>query len=147
MSAGIAQLLCLRPLLQGYFNTAHSRWYRAAHSAAPPAARKALAQQTGALTGNTNALFPSVVVQLAMPPVAMVILGCLLWHAAAWRRPDPPEASAEELAFRNVLTDFLNPHPHLLRVAAGAAGCAAAGAHAVTVLTGMSLCRIGAMGQ
>ena len=97
------------------------------------------------MTGNTNALFPSVVVQLAAPPVAMAVLGCLLWHAAAWRRPQPPAASAEDLAFRNVLTDFLNPHPDLLRVVAGAAGFAVAAAHAVTVLTGMSLCRVGAM--
>ena len=119
-------------------------WFRAKNGVHKPAERKAVAQSTGALVGNTNALFPTVVTQLAAPAVALVALGALLWDGVGWRR-GPPEVSDEEALLRNVLTDFFNPNKDLVRVVASAGGCAALAAHTVCVLGGMALVRMGVL--
>jgi hypothetical protein len=143
--AGVLQLSVVRPLLQGHFNTGFYRWHRGQHTIFKQTDQKTLAQQTGALISNTNALFPVVLAQLLAPGVAMLAWGFLLWDAVGWRRPPPLEASPSERMFQSVLTDFLNPNKDLMRVVAGASGLAATMSHTIIVLGVMSLCRVGVL--
>jgi hypothetical protein len=142
--AGALQLAAIRPLLQAYLSGAVYAWYRAKFASGKAADRRAVAQATGALVGNTNALFPIVAIQIAAPGVAMVVFGTLLWDAVAWRR-GAPETSSQEQLFKIVLLDFVNPKRELVRAAASAGGFAAAAAHGGWVLDAMALCRLGVL--
>ena len=145
MCAGALQLLAIRPVMQAYFNGGKVAYLRAKNAACKSSEKPQVAQYAGALVGNINALFPSVLGQISAPAVCLLVWGALLWHAAMWRRP-APTVSPEEALFNHALTDFINPHRGLIRVAASACGFAALLAHSLFAVGGLALCRLGAMG-
>ena len=66
-AAGVLQMLCVRPLLQGYLSTALERWWLAKNSRAKQKSRKNNAFVTTSLINNTSALLPRVAQQLVAP--------------------------------------------------------------------------------
>lgn len=97
--AGGLHVAAVRPLLQAYTASAVSRWCHHLGGTAAEADRTRGAQVLRAAIGNTNALFPSVLIQLATPGLVSMVLGLLLWTATAWRGPgsatvEPGEATA-----------------------------------------------------
>ena len=145
--AGCLHLAVVRPLLQAYFSSALTRWCQHTYGKGASASGDKQASRTSlAAVGNTNALFPSVLVQIATPGVVLVTVGLVLWDAAAWgRNAEPEEALHEDDAslFRFSLVHLVRPPRGLVQTAASAFGLAALLTHALCGAGLLAVARLG----